>query len=118
MRITNQTADAALLRELGTRLARVRLARNWTQAQLAAEAGISKRTVERLESGSAATNLTALLRVARALGLLERLELVLPEDSPSPLEQWKLRGKQRRRASGAPLTRPAPKKGWTWGDEA
>lgn len=110
--------DEALLRELGARLARVRLARNWTQAQLALEAGISKRTVERLETGSSATNVTAFLRVVRVLGLAERLELVLPEESPSPLAQWKLRGKQRRRASGAPLTRPAPKKGWTWGDGA
>lgn len=51
MRIGKDTTDEAVLRELGRRLAQVRLGKNLTQAQLAAKAGVSKRTVERLEVG-------------------------------------------------------------------
>jgi Predicted transcriptional regulator with C-terminal CBS domains len=78
-------SDEALLQELGHRIARLRLERNLSQAQLAEQAGISKRTLERLEAGAAATQLSLFLRVLRQLDLLERLELLLPEPQPSPL---------------------------------
>ncbi len=116
MRITNQATDEALLREIGARVASARLERNWTQAQLADRAGISKRTVERLETGSVAANLSAFLRLCRALGIVERLELLLPEQPPSPIEQLKLRGKRRQRASGSGASRRPKTKKWSWGD--
>jgi DNA-binding XRE family transcriptional regulator len=53
MKITPQFTDEGILRELGARLAGVRLGHNLTQAALAEQAGVSKRTVERLESGGA-----------------------------------------------------------------
>jgi hypothetical protein len=40
MRITGQLSDGAILREVGSRLAGARLARNLTQAALAEEAGV------------------------------------------------------------------------------
>jgi len=107
----------ALLSELGGRLARVRLDRNLTQAELAEQAAVSKRTVERLESGAAATQLSGFLRVCRALGLLERFDTLVPESLPSPIAQLKLRGKQRRRASSA-KTPDRPAKKWVWGDRS
>ncbi len=117
MKITKQAADQAVLRELGGRLARVRLERNLTQAQLAEQAGVSKRTVERLESGSVATQLSGFLRVCRVLDLVERLELLVPEPVPSPIDQLKLRGRERQRASAKRTTKAGPKT-WQWGDEA
>lgn len=118
MQITNIISDGVLLAELGGRLAKLRLDRNLTQAQLAEQAGVSKRTIERLEKGAVATQLAGFLRVCRVLELLDRLEAFLPEPTPSPVEQWKLRGKQRQRAYTAskPVTSPARK--WRWGDES
>jgi transcriptional regulator with XRE-family HTH domain len=120
MNITGQLTDAAILRELGARLAATRLGRNLTQAALAEQAGVSKRTLERLESGEVATQLAGFVRVCRALGLTERLGLLVPEPVPSPLAQLKLQGRQRRRASGK---RAAATRGgadgpgtWTWGE--
>jgi len=110
-------ATEAVLGELGGRLARVRLDQNLTQRELADRAGVSKRTVERLESGAAATQLSGFIRVCRALGLLERLEVLVPAPLPSPIVQWKLRGKRRRRASSARIP-DRPSKTWTWGDES
>ena len=115
MKIAKQATDEAVLSELGNRLAQVRLERNLTQAQLAEQAGVSKRTVERLESGSVATQLSGFIRLCRVLDLAERFDMLVPEPVPSPVEQLKLRGRKRRRAS-AKGTKAAPKK-WQWGDE-
>lgn len=117
MRITNQTTDSAALAELGRRLERTRLDRNLSQAQLAVEAGVSRQTVVRIESGGAA-GLPAFVRVLRALGMLDGLEMLVPEPVPSPIEQLERQGRQRKRAR-----RPSsPDKkdgdgsdGWTWG---
>ena len=106
----------SILSELGGRLAQVRLQRNLTQAQLAQEAGVSKRTVERLESGGVATQLSGFIRVCRVLDLVERFNLLVPEPIPSPVEQLKLRGRKRQRASAGRKMNAPPKK-WQWGDE-
>jgi transcriptional regulator with XRE-family HTH domain len=115
--ISNNATDDAVLTELGGRLARARLERGLTQAQLAAQAGVSKRTVERLEAGAVATQLSGFIRVCRVLDLLDRLDALIPEPVPSPIAQLKLRGRQRQRASTTPPVK-APGKKWQWGDEA
>lgn len=116
MRITNQNTDEAILVELGGRLARLRLDRNLTQAELATQAGISKRTLERLEAGAVAPQLSGLIRVCRVLDLAGRFDLLVPEPVPSPIAQLKLAGRKRRRASRKRSLRVAEKK-WEWGRE-
>jgi transcriptional regulator with XRE-family HTH domain len=116
MKITKQVTDEAVLYELGERLTRIRLDRNFTQAQLAIEAGVSKRTVERLEAGTVGTQLSGFIRVCRALDVIERFDLLVPEPVPSPIEQLKLAGRRRQRASKARPARLSEKK-WQWGDE-
>jgi hypothetical protein len=98
MKVTNQSTDEAICTELG-----------------------SKRTLERMESGASAMQLSAFIRVCRTLGLLDRFELLLPESVPSPIAQLKLGGRKRRRASGTnlPLTGQVsspPQSPWTWGE--
>lgn len=115
MKITANLTDEALLKLIGERLARVRLAKNLTQADLAAQAGLGLRTVQRLELGAAATQLSGFARVCRVLGLLERFETLLPEEAPSPMEQLKQQGRKRRRASGS-RTLAVEEKPWTWGE--
>ena len=116
MKIAKQATDQAVSSELGGRLAKARLERNLTQSQLAAQAGVSKNTVQRLESGSAATQLSGFIRVCRVLDLVERFDLLVPEPVPSPVEQLKLRGRKRQRASAKGKAKTSPKK-WQWGDE-
>jgi len=117
MKIINLSTDEAILRALGQRLAAARLQQNLTQMQLAEQAGISKSTLQRLESGEAATQLSGFMRVCRALGLLEQFEALLPEPAPSPMAQLKLQGRQRKRASGGKAAQRGRKK-WTWGEPA
>lgn len=110
--------DSAVLAELGRRLARRRLDRNLTQAQLAERAGISPRTVVRLEAGES-TQLTNLIRVLRALDLLDALDALIPPPLPSPIEQLRAKGRARKRASRRADKGAAPdRREWTWGDDA
>ena len=117
MKITAQLTDESTLKELGARLAAARLGRNLTQAALAEQSGVSKRTVERLESGAVATQLSGFLRVCRVLGLAEGFETLIPEPAVTPMEQLKRQSRKRQRASGRKAAAPKPKK-WTWGDES
>ncbi len=108
--------DEEMLRQLGTRLARTRLAGNQTQAALAEEAGVSRATIQRLESGQS-TQLTNLVRVLRALRLPGLFEIV-PDPEVRPLEILE-RGERRRRRASSPGPRVAEDdEPWSWGPEA
>jgi transcriptional regulator with XRE-family HTH domain len=98
VRIEPQLTDAAILEELGYRLKRTRLQRNLPQLRLAEEAGVSLATVRNLEDGKP-SQLVTLIRVLRVLGVLGGLERAIPEPPPSPIEELRLRGRERRRAS-------------------
>lgn len=117
MLITNHATDAAVLAELGTRLERTRLDRNLTQEQLADEAGVSRQTIVRMESGGV-VKLPAFVRILRALGMLDGLEALVPQPVPSPIEQLDRQGRQRQRARPAAPSKDdgsASDEGWTWG---
>jgi transcriptional regulator with XRE-family HTH domain len=117
MKFAKQATDEAILKEIGDRMARARLERNLTQIQLATEAGVSKSTVQRLELGNVATQLSGFIRVCRALDVIDRFDALIPEPVPSPVAQLKLRGKERRRASRIKANKSSAKK-WQWGDES
>lgn len=106
--------DSAALTGLGRNIAQHRLQRNLTQAELAKEAGVSKRTLIRLEQGES-IQVTNLIRVLRVLGLLRNLDELVPPPPPSPLEQFK--GQRRRKRASSSGTDPAGAKPWAWGDE-
>lgn len=107
--------DEALLAWIGERLARQRLARNLTQAQVAEQAGLGLRTVQRLEQGAVATQLSGLVRVCRVLGLVENFERLVPEVSEGPIAQWKQKGHSRQRASGEGDVEGGAQP-WSWGE--
>ena len=112
-----RATDETLLKELGGRLARVRLARNMTQGQLAREAGVGLRTLQRLETGAVATQLSVFLRVCRVLGVLTTIQQLVPEPLPSPMDQLRRQSKVRRRASRRSVVKEASTP-WTWGEPA
>ncbi len=115
MKVDNTQTDEHILAEIGHRLARRRLEMQLSQAQLAEQSGLSKRTIERIEAGHSAQFLS-MIRVLRVLKLLDGLDLLVPDTGPSPLDLLKLKGKTRQRASSS-RARKTPASPWQWGDE-
>lgn len=112
--INNEMSDKAILKELGSRISRYRLNKNTTQEALAAEAGVSRSAVQRAEKGIS-IQLFKLVRVLRALNLVENLESFAPEPAASPIQQLKMKGKIKQRARL--LKKKGKKEDWNWGDE-
>ncbi len=108
------------MKEIGVRLKRERLNQNVSQADLARDAGVARKTITNLETGEGCS-MTTLLGVLRALGRLENLDAFLPDPGISPIQLAKLKGKQRQRASGdsaegSESLKVAEGDGWTWGE--
>jgi len=118
MRIADLHTDKAVLAELGKRLREARLARNVSQSALAQEAGMARFTLQRIEEGQSSST-TNLIKLLRALDLLEGLDGLAPEGIDRPVDQMRRRSERRRRA-GAPR-KGLPEKDadqWQWGDES
>jgi len=115
MKISNLLADDAILAEIGARIARRRLDLQLTQAAVAEQAGVAKRTLERLEAGHS-MQMSNLIRILRVLEGLPGLECMLPEPGPSPMDLLKRRGKPRQRASGGHRS-DQPGASWTWDED-
>ena len=114
MNIDKQTTPQAAVEELTRRLAQFRMECGLTQDELAKRAGVSKRTIERIEDGCD-TQLTSLVRLLRVLGLADRLDQLIPESTVSPMDM--LHGKTEppkrvKRKKPAKTNKP-----WKWGDE-
>ena len=96
------------------RLKNIRLTRNITQARLAEEAGVSLRTIRRLEKGLG-VSLDTFIRVLIALDIQHNLEGLLPDPTIRPFERVSLKGSERMRASTRQSIREDEP--WTWDDE-
>ncbi|NOZ52258.1 MAG: helix-turn-helix transcriptional regulator [Gammaproteobacteria bacterium] len=90
--------DKSIAAEIGRRIEQIRLEQNLTQQQVADEVGLSRVSYRKLAAGAGKfENVIAVLRVLSRLDLVEQF---VPETTFSPMEQLKLKGKQRQRATG------------------
>ncbi|MEL6537226.1 MAG: helix-turn-helix transcriptional regulator [Bacteroidota bacterium] len=89
--------DKAILQTLGERVKLARMQANYTQAQLATKAGVSRRTLQLFEGGEGG-NLTTFIQLIRALGRIDQLaELLQPMESISPLAMLEEQEKPKQR---------------------
>lgn len=104
----NRSTDE-ILAIIGKRLRAERLDRNLTIDEVAARSGVSMRTIRGVEDGRPFTvaNLLAMLRV---YDLLSRLDTLLPERGPSPIDLADRKGQPRQRASRRTSDEPE----WDW----
>ncbi len=116
MDIAKLLSDDRILAELGERLAYRRLKLQLTQAQLAAQAGVAKRTVERIEAGASA-QMSSVIRLLRVLDLLANLDKLIPPVAPSPMDLLRGKGKPRQRARSKRNDGVAEKP-WSWDEES
>lgn len=116
MKISRLLTDDAVLSELGQRISHRRLELQYTQADAAEQAGIAKRTLERIEAGASA-QLSTFIRILRTLDLLADLDRIIPEVEAGPMDLLKQQGKKRLRASSRPYPRQSDPPSWTWHDK-
>lgn len=96
------------------RIESIRLSRNITQEQLADEAGVSIRTIGRLEKGQG-VSMDTFIRVMIALRIQQNLETLLPDPTVRPIERIGLDTGERKRARPTKSKNELPT--WSWGDE-
>ena len=106
---TSNQIETALCKRLET----IRLSRNITQAQLAAEAGVSSRTIGRLENGQG-VSMDTFIRIMMALGIQQSLEALLPDPTVRPIERVGIGAGERKRAR--PTRSTDDRSTWSWGD--
>jgi len=106
---TSDQIEAALCK----RLESIRLSRNITQAQLAEEAGVSPRTIGRLEKGQG-VSVDTFIRIMITLGIQQSLESLLPDPTVRPIERVGISAGERKRARPTQSSNERPT--WSWGD--
>ncbi len=106
---TSDQIEAALCK----RVESIRLSRNITQAQLAEEAGVSPRTIGRLEKGQG-VSMDTFIRIMMALNIQQNLEALLPDPTVRPIERVGMGTGERKRARPAKSIDELPT--WSWGN--
>lgn len=109
MKISPLTPEAEILKELGTRLARVRKQQGIAQTALADEAGIGVATLRRIESGQD-SQLASWVKLLKKLNMTSAIDGLLPQEFNSPMAE--ARAIPRKRA------KTASSAGIVWGDES
>jgi transcriptional regulator with XRE-family HTH domain len=130
--MNNYTSSKHIV-SLGEQLERNRLSQNIPQIELAQNAGISARTLRRLESGEGGS-MDSFIRVLMALNIDSNLSVLIPDSKIRPMERTRPAKTERVRASRSkklmdkaasaqstknkkvkPHVKGKPT--WTWGDE-
>ena len=90
-------------RDICKKLERIRLLKNISQAKLAEAAGVSRRTISRMENGGG-ISLDTFIRVMQALNLTDHLTAMLPNSDIRPVERAGRKGKGERKNASSPRT--------------
>ena len=102
MKLTARSSNEEFLRELGKRIRGVRIDMDMTQSEAAKKAGVTAKTISRIENGEDLA-FSTLLNVLRALGLAQNIDALIPEK-----EKKRVRKKADQKDSS---------RQWKWGDE-
>lgn len=93
---------------------RVRLDQNLSQSVLAEEAGVSRRTISRMENGEG-VSLDTFVRVARALGLVDQLQSLFQLPQIRPIDRVREQA-PRKNASSPRKKLTDAETPWEWDD--
>ena len=114
MKLMARSSNEEVLRELGKRIREVRIDMAMTQSEAAKKAGVTAKTISRIENGEDLA-VSTMLNVLRALGLVQNIDALIPESTARPsvlIANEKERLRVRKKASQKDSSRQ-----WKWGDE-
>lgn len=114
MKIFGTESNEQILKELGQRLKDIRIALSYTQKDMADRAGVSPKTIERIEGGEN-VRIENLVNLLRAMNLLQNLEILVPEQTILPTELHDY-GKKRQRVAQT-KEKEASNSTWQWGED-
>lgn len=109
--LSSHELEAWLCRQLET----ARLRKNINQTRLAEQAGVSRRTISRLENGQG-VSLDTFIRVMRALELGDRFADLIPDAGIRPVDRVNQKHSERKRASSPRDQQSVAETKWEWGD--
>jgi transcriptional regulator with XRE-family HTH domain len=114
MKITQSATDTEIMVEMGKRLKRCRIDSGLSQIELAERTGISTKTIANMEDGMQSNSLTV-IRILRALNLLDNLEMLAPCQDNRPIDYLRYNQKAPERVSRNRHKKET--RTWKWGDE-
>lgn len=87
MEMTSKMTSRDILLIFGSRIREYRIRLKMTQRELAEKSGLSVLTIHRFENGSSQNiSLSVFILLVKSLGMVDRLDNLLPELPPSPYE--------------------------------
>lgn len=104
------------LTQLGKKIATTRLYLGFTQEELATQANIGKRTLERIENGEPSQTLN-ILKILKVLRLDQNFFEIFPEPEISPMAYLHGKRKLPKRIRKPTTAQEAAETAWKWGDE-
>lgn len=113
MKLYGTENNEIIMKEMGIRVKDTRIAIDLTQKELAERAGISQRTIERIENGEN-IKVENIINVLRAMQLLQNLDNLIPEQKIRPTE---LHDRNKKRVRATSKKRVDVTIEWKWGDE-
>ena len=114
MKLTVRSSNEEFLREFGKRIRETRIGLDMTQNEVAKKAGVTAKTISRIENGEDLA-VSTMLNVLRALGLVQNIDALIPEPTARPsmlMANEKERLRVRKKAGQNDSSRQ-----WKWGDE-
>jgi len=110
--LNSQQIELYLCRKLES----VRLMKNISQARLADQAGVSRRTISRMENGKG-VSLDTFIRVIKALDLTDHLTALVPSTEIRPIERVKRKAERKNASSPRIKKEVSTGKKWEWGNQ-
>lgn len=114
MKLTARSSNEEFLREFGKRIRETRINMDMTQNEAAKKAGVTSKTISRIENGEDLA-VSTMLNVLRALDLVQNIDALIPEPIARPsvlIANEQERHRVRKKASQKGSSRQ-----WKWGDE-
>lgn len=110
-------SSIAALAEIGTRLKAYRVDSSLSQEKLADKAGVSRRSLQNMESGND-VNFSTVIKVLIALKLDSNLDMLVPDPTKRPSYYLNKKPVTHKRTRVSKKTFNDSKKTFKWGDES
>jgi len=116
MKIDEEMTNDQFMLEVGQRIRQERIRSRLKQAELAAQSGVSRSALVKLENGDGGVRLMTLVAVLRTLQRLHGFEVVIPPVEISPVEMMEMERHRKPMLKRVRDTKKPRKTFGAWGD--